>query len=142
MPNIDQFKFDLFDYYRIRRNVVAHNLSNSQYKSAFAKVLFHKSDILSNYPNQANALDVSMNMSYDDFIVCTANLKNIADLITVAVGKNINWEKVGKSHPSWMDYKQLNAIHFDIEKKIGHIRTTVKSLYGVTLTDKECKAFI
>lgn len=141
-PVIEPFKMDLFDYYRIRRNVVAHNLPSSKYKTAFTKVYTHRSDILSIYPNQANALDKSMSMSYDDFIVCTANLKNISDLLTIAVGKNVNWEKVGKSRPSWMDYKQLKTMHFETEKKIGHIRTTVRSLYGVSLTDKECKAFI
>ena len=141
-PVIEPFKMDLFDYYRIRRNVVAHNLPSSKYKTAFTKVYTHRSDILSIYPNQANALDKSMSMSYDDFIVCTANLKNISDLLTIAVGKSVNWEKVGKSRPSWMDYKQLKTMHFETEKKIGHIRTTVRSLYGVSLTDKECKAFI
>ena len=141
-PVIEPFKMDLFDYYRIRRNVVAHNLPASKYKTAFTKVYTHRSDILSIYPNQANALDKSMSMSYDDFIVCTANLKNISDLLTTAVGKSVNWEKVGKSRPSWMDYKQLKTMHFETEKKIGHIRTTVRSLYGVSLTDKECKAFI
>lgn len=141
-PVIEPFKMDLFDYYRIRRNVVAHNLPASKYKTAFTKVYTHRSDILSIYPNQANALDKSMSMSYDDFIVCTANLKNISDLLTTAVGKSVNWEKVGKSRPSWMDYKQLRTMHFETEKKIGHIRTTVRSLYGVSLTDKECKAFI
>ena len=141
-PNIDQFKMDLFDYYRIRRNVVAHNLPALKYKSSFSKIYAHRSDILSIYPNQAKALDKSMSMSYDDFIVCTANLKNIADLLTVEVGKCINWEKIGKSRPSWIDYKQLKGMHFDTEKRIGHVRTTVRSIYGVSLTDKECKAFI
>ena len=141
-PVIEPFKIDLSDYYRIRRNVVAHNLPASKYKTAFTKVYTHRSDILSIYPNQANALDKSMSMSYDDFIVCTANLKNISDLLTIAVGKSVNWEKVGKSRPSWMDYKQLKTMHFETEKKIEHIRTTVRSLYGVSLTDKECKAFI
>ena len=141
-PVIEPFKMDLFDYYRIRRNVVAHNLPSSKYKTAFTKVYTHRSDILSIYPNLTNALDKSMSISYDDFIVCTANLKNISDLLTIAVGKSVNWEKVGKSRPSWMDYKQLKTMHFETEKKIGHIRTTVRSLYGVSLTDKECKAFI
>ena len=141
-PVIEPFKMDLFDYYRIRRNVVAHNLPSSKYKTAFTKVYTHRSDILSIYPNQANALDKSMSMSYDDFIVCTANLKNIADLLTVEVGKSLNWVKIGKSRPSWIDYKQLKTMHFDTEKKIGHIRTTVRSIYGISLTDKECKSFI
>ena len=142
IPVIEPFKMELFDYYRTRRNVVAHNLPVSTYKTAFTKVYTHRSDILSIYPNQANALDKSMSMSYDDFIICTANLKNISDLLTIAVGKSVNWEKIGKSRPSWMDYKQLKTMHFETEKKIGHIRTTVRSLYGVSLTDKECKAFI
>lgn len=141
-PNIEQFKFDLFDYYRTRRNVIAHNLPPSKYKAAFDKVYAHKSDILSIYHNQANALDTSMNMSYDDFIVCTANLKNIADSLTVAVGNSINWEKVGASRPSWIDYKQLKSMHFKTkEKKINFVRNTVRTLYGVSLADKECEAF-
>ncbi len=141
-PGIDQFKLDLFDYYRIRRNVVAHNLPASKYKAAYAKVLAHKTEVLAIYQSQRTVLDASMKMTYDDFIVCTANLKNIADLITVAVGKNVNWVKIGKSHPSWVDYNQLKGNPFDLDKKIRYIRALVGSKYGVSLSEKECKAFI
>lgn len=90
---IEQFKIDLFEYYRLRRNSVAHMLPETTYISSFNKSVKSRHLVSKTYPNQPNALTSYDKMTFDDFVVCTANLKNISDIITRTIEKNINWKK-------------------------------------------------
>lgn len=140
--SIDSYKTEMFDFYRLRRNAVAHMLPVSTYISAFNKVQKSKNQVLKTYPHQPSALQSANQINFDDFIVCTANLKNIADIIVRAIECHINWKNIGKTHPKWIDYRGFNSIYLlDRDRRIGYIRSKVASLYGVQLTDEECKCF-
>lgn len=140
--SIDSYKLEMFDFYRLRRNAVAHMLSGSMYISAFNKIQKSKKQVLKTYPHQPNALQSANQINFDDFIVCTANLKNIADIIVRAIESHINWKKIGKTHPKWIDYKVFNSFcPLERARRIGYIKSKVASLYGVQLTDEECKCF-
>lgn len=140
---IEQFKKDLFEYYRLRRNSVAHMLPETTYISAFNKSVKSRHLVNKTYPNQPNALTSYDKMTFDDFVVCTANLKNISDIITRTIEKKINWKKIGKSHPSWINYKKINAIcSFEKQKKIDFVRKVIEVRYGVKLSDELCKSFL
>lgn len=140
---IEQFKMDIFEYYRLRRNSVAHLLPDSTYISYFNKLVKSRHLVNKFYPNQLNALTSYDKMTFDDFVVCTANLKNISDIITRTIEKYINWKKIGKSHPSWINYKKINAIcGFERQKKIDFVRKVIECRYGVVLSDELCKFFL
>ena len=140
---IEQFKIDLFEYYRLRRNSVAHMLPETTYISSFNKSVKSRHLVSKTYPNQPNALTSYDKMTFDDFVVCTANLKNISDIITRTIEKNINWEKIGKSHPYWINYKKINAIcSFEKQKKIDFVRKVIEGRYGVELSDELCESFL
>lgn len=140
--SIDSYKTEMFDFYRLRRNAVVHMLPVSTYISAFNKVQKSKNQVLKTYPHQPSALQSANQINFDDFIVCTANLKNIADIIVRAIECHINWKNIGKTHPKWIDYRGFNSIYLlDRDRRIGYIRSKVASLYGVQLTDEECKCF-
>ena len=64
------------------------------------------------------------------------------DLLIAVVGKSLNWGKIGRTRPAWIDYKQLKTMYLDAEKKVSHVRKTVQTLYGVKWTDSECMAFL
>lgn len=140
---IEQFKIDLFEYYRLRRNSVAHMLPETTYISSFNKSVKSRHLVSKTYPNQPNALTSYDKMTFDDFVVCTANLKNISDIITRTIEKNINWDKIGKSHPYWINYKKINAIcSFEKQKKIDFVRKVIEVRYGVELSDELCESFL
>lgn len=140
---IEQFKKNLFEYYRLRRNSVAHMLPETTYISSFNKSVKSRHLVNITYPNQPNALTSYDKMTFDDFVVCTANLKNISDIITRTIEKNINWEKIGKSHPCWINYKKINAIFsFEKQKKIDFVRKVIEGRYGVELSDELCESFL
>ena len=140
---IEQFKIDLFEYYRLRRNSVAHMLPETTYISSFNKSVKSRHLVSKTYPNQPNALTSYDKMTFDDFVVCTANLKNISDIITRTIEKNINWEKIGKSHRYWINYKNINAIcSFEKQKKMDFVRKVIEGRYGVELSDELCESFL
>lgn len=140
---IEQFKKDLFDYYRLRRNSVAHMLPETTYIRAFKKIVKSRHLVNKTYPNQPKALTSYDKMTFDDFVVCTANLKNISDIITCAIEKNINWKKIGESRPYWINYKKINAIcSFEKQKKIDFVRKVIEGRYGVGLSDELCESFL
>lgn len=140
---IEQFKIDLFEYYRLRRNSVAHMLPETTYISSFNKSVKSRHLVSKTYPNQPNALTSYDKMTFDDFVVCTANLKNISDIITRTIEKNINWKKIGKSHSYWINYKKINAIcSFEKQKKIDFVRKVIEGRYGVELSDELCESFL
>ena len=140
---IEQYKLDLLDYTRLRRNAIAHDLPASTYFDAFNKVAKHKADFLKIYPNQKAILSSYDNFGFDDFILCTANLKNISDMLTVAIGRKLDWKKIGKSKPSYINYGKIKGYGpLENERKITHIQNTIQTIYGIKLSEKECKYFL
>lgn len=123
----------------MRRNAVAHGLDDSHFQSALVKAVSWKADIKSRYGNFGDLLDTGGHLTFYDFLLCTTNVKNIADLMTIAIETGINWRKVGKSHPKYIDYKQMNGMNRD--KKIEYIRKRVHAMYSITLTDVQCSYF-
>ncbi len=118
-------------------------LPETTYISAFNKAVKSRHLVNKTYPNQPNALTSYDKMTFDDFVVCTANLKNISDIITRTIEKKINWKKIGKSHPSWINYKKINAIcSFEKQKKIDFVRKVIEVRYGVKLSNELCKSFL
>lgn len=78
-PSIEKFKKDLYNYYRLLRNDVAHCLNQDYEKEykAIDKIAIAAFYTTLNEPKEKSQL------SFDDFVLCTANIKNIADLLTV-----------------------------------------------------------
>lgn len=88
-PSIEKFKKDLYDYYRLLRNDVAHCLNQDYEKEykAIDKIAITKFYTTLNEPKKKSQL------AFDDFILCTANIKNIADLLTVSLLPYIDWKQ-------------------------------------------------
>lgn len=131
---------DVYEYFRLRRNAVAHGLESSHYQAALAKAAKWKADLKVRYGNFGELLDTAGHLTFFDFLLCTTNVKNIADLMTIALEKGVNWRKVGKSHPRYIDYKQMNGMTKD--KKIEYVRKRVYTMYSITLTDVQCSYFL
>ena len=142
VPHFEKWNKELLKYYKQRRNVVAHHLNKSDYIKSLQNVQKYRNDLLKRYPSITNAIQNTGDLSFDDFILCTANLKNIAHIMSISLENHINWNKVGKRKPSFIDYIEINKIHFDKQKQINIIRKNVEMMFGISLTDKECNAFL
>lgn len=89
-PEIDDAKVKLYHYYRLLRNDIAHR-SNKDYAKEYN--LIDRSTIHSFYPTLGLPMPKNR-LDFDDFILCTANIKNMADILTLSIFPHINWEKV------------------------------------------------
>lgn len=129
-PSIERFKKDLYDYYRLLRNDVAHSL-NQDYEKEYKAI--DKIAITAFYPT-LNEPNEKSQLSFDDFILCTANIKNIADLLTVSLLPHIDWKQLVLSNKDKLIPKYVRFLHGGRTKRLHtYVSNCVKILYGYTL---------
>ena len=129
-PSIEKFKKDLYDYYRLLRNDVAHCL-NQDYKKEYKAL--DKIAIAAFYPTLNEPKEKPL-LSFDDFILCTANIKNIADLLTVSLLPHIDWKQLVLSNKDKLIPQYVRFLHEGRTKRLHtYVSNCVKSLYGYTL---------
>lgn len=135
--SVDNFKLNLEKYYRKCRNLLAHKLEDKEIKKAQA--LFDKLDkekIFAFYPSLTGALQSCNEFSFDDYTLCTANLKNITDTLTTDVFKHIDWSKfeIEKQIPSIVKLRKYSNNKERI--KVG-INRAIRQVYGVDIPEIE-----
>ena len=129
-PSIKRFKKDLYDYYRLLRNDVAHSL-NQDYEKEYKAI--DKIAIKAFYPT-LNEPNEKSQLSFDDFILCTANIKNIADILTVSLLPHIDWEQFVLSSKDKLIPKYVRFLHEGRIKRLHtYVSNSIKNLYGYTL---------
>ena len=129
-PSIERFKKDLYDYYRLLRNDVAHSL-NQDYEKEYKAI--DKIAITAFYPT-LNEPNEKSQLSFDDFILCTANIKNIADLLTVSLLPHIDWKPLVLRNKDKLIPRHVRFLHEGRTKRLHtYVSNCVKILYGYTL---------
>ena len=119
-----------FDYYRLLRNDVAHSL-NQDYEKEYKAI--DKIAITAFYPT-LNEPNEKSQLSFEDFILCTANIKNIADLLTVSLLPHIDWKQLVLSNKDKLIPQYVRFLHEGRTKRLHtYVSNCVKSLYGYTL---------
>ena len=75
-------------------------------------------------------------LSFDDFILCTANIKNIADLLTISLLPNINWEQLVLNNREQLIPKYERFVHGGRTKRLQtYVLNCIRTLYGYTLDE-------
>lgn len=134
--SVEKFKLDLDTYYRRCRNLLAHKLNDEERKKItpyYTKL--QKDKIFNHYPSLTNALSRACMLEFDDYTLCTANLKNIADTLTTDVLSKINWETFDIE--SLECAKKLRKYKQKPERITKAIRGIISSRYGIQLSDNE-----
>ncbi len=133
-PQIDKFKVDLFNYYRLVRNVFAHQCDTiTKINHAFSAI--DKKQVTDYYTTLAEPKSYDQ-LVFNDYVLCTANIKNISDIITESLGEKVDW----------LDYARRNANQFKklkgrtLTNRVYHsIMNSVSSDYGIILDVELCK---
>lgn len=129
---IDQNKINLYHYYRLLRNDLAHRLFR-EHKAEYNAI--DKKAIKVFYPSLAEPNNRS-SLCFDDFILCTANIKGIAFEMTKSLLPYINWEgRVLANKEEWIPKYKKYFIENRIKRLQTYIKTKLFSLYGVNLED-------
>lgn len=133
---VEDYKMDLDQYYRLSRNRLAHKLDDKERKKL--EHLYDKLDkkkICSWYPSLTDALSAPCQYTFDDYTLCTANLKNIADILTTDVYNSIDWNKFDVAPLS--ESKHLRRFIHNPDRFRQAVKGHVQSIYGVVLPDSE-----
>lgn len=129
-PSIERFKKDLYDYYRLLRNDVAHSL-NQDYEKEYKAI--DKIAITAFYPT-LNEPNEKSQLSFNDFILCIANIKYITDLLTVNLLPHIDWKQLVLSNKDKLIPEYVRFLHEGRTNRLHtYVLKRVKSLYGYTL---------
>ncbi|MDO5527117.1 MAG: hypothetical protein Q4F85_13660 [Prevotella sp.] len=131
-PKIDDAKVKLYHYYRLLRNDIAHRL-NKDYAKEYD--LIDCPTIQSFYPTLGLPMPKNK-LDFDDFILCTANIKNIADILTLSIFPHIDWKKVILEKKEQIIPRYSRFIH---EKRPIRLRIYIKNCvaarYGIRLSE-------
>ncbi|MDE6695504.1 MAG: hypothetical protein K2K25_01355 [Muribaculaceae bacterium] len=139
--SIEDFKLDLDQYYRWSRNLLAHKLDDKEKKKLehlYCKL--DKEKIFSWYPSLTGALSAPCHYTFDDYTLCTANLKNIADILTTDVYNSINWNKFNVDELS--KSKHLRRFIHNPDRFAQAVKGYIQSHYGVILPHDELNILI
>ncbi|WP_297008648.1 hypothetical protein [Prevotella sp.] len=127
----DSFSYKLFDYYRLCRNSLAHD---SLKKTTEIEAIFHAikvDDVHLRYPNLDAPNDMK-NLNFDDFILCTANIKSIADKLVLCLEDKMNWVDFVKRNSKL--FSKLNRFKGNKERQVIYIENVIFSMYGIKLS--------
>ena len=138
-PNIDEAKINLYHYYRLLRNDVAHRL-NKDYSDEYKAIDVNA--IHSFYPSLAIP-QPKASLNFDDFILCTANVKNIADEMTRGLLPHINWVKLVITNiDKWVPKHKRFIAEGRLNRLKSAISTSVFSLFGLKLTTNDVDTIV
>lgn len=129
---INQDKINLYHYYRLLRNDVAHKLSR-EYKAEYNAI--DKKAIKTFYPSLSEP-NIKSSLCFDDFILCTANIKGIAFEMTKSLLPYIKWgDRVLANKEEWIPKYKKFLIENRMTRLQSYIKTKLFNLYGVNLED-------
>lgn len=84
-----------------------------------------------------------MSLTFDDFILCTANVKNIADEMTRSLLPHIDWVKLATSNiDKWIPKRKRFVAEGRINRLKSSIRTKIFTLYGIKISDYDIEKIV
>lgn len=138
-PAIPQAQLDLYHYYRLLRNGVAHG-SNSEFEKAYKRI--DKEAVKGYYPTLREP-QTKDNLCFDDFILCTANIKNIADKLTKGLFGHVDWVACCVANKGIWFRRRNKFMAKECKVRLtNYINNTLATLYGVKLSEYELEAII
>lgn len=138
-PKIDVAKVKLYHYYRLLRNDVAHRL-NKDFLDEYRAI--DLSAIHAFYPT-LSVPQPKTSLVFDDFILCTANVKNIADEMTRSLLPHIDWVKlVSLNIDKWIPKRKRFVTEGRINRLKTSIQTRIFTLYGIKISHSEIETIV
>lgn len=138
-PAITKVQHDLYNYYRLLRNGVAHG-SDSEFEKAYKRI--DKDAVKGCYPTLCEPQPKDL-LCFDDFILCTANIKNIADAMSKSLFENVGWvTRCMANKDTWFP-RRNKFMTIECKKRMhNYINNTLVTLYGVKLAEDDLNKII
>lgn len=135
--NLTGFQKDLFDYYRTLRNAVAHSsIDSTKIEDAYTALDL---DAIHDFYPTLSAPNKIEDLTFDDFTLCTANIKNIADIIVCSLEGAMRWDSPEVSaNPCFVNVKQKAKVKSK-ERMLGYIRHCALMTWNISPSDADCE---
>ena len=138
-PAIPKVQLDLYNYYRLLRNGVAHG-SDSEFENAYKRI--DKKAVNGYYPTLSDPQPKD-SLGFDDVILCTANIKNIADAMTKSLFPHVDWtECCITNQETWLPRHSKFMSENCKDRMMNYINNTLVTLYGVKLLNEDLETII
>lgn len=121
-----------YDYYRLIRNSLAHDSLKKEPEIAEIFSTLNITSVHSRYPRLSAPHDMN-NLKFDDFILCTANIKSIADKLTKSLGDKIDWGKFSRRNSNL--FPKLKKFRSNKTRQVSYIKNVISDIYGIRLSD-------
>lgn len=129
---LEDFSISLYDYYRLIRNSLAHDSLKKEPEIVEIFSSLNIADVHSRYPRLSAPHDMD-NLTFDDFILCTANIKSIADKLTKSLENKIDWGKFSRRNSNL--FPKLKKIRSNRTRQVSYIKNVISDIYGIRLSD-------
>lgn len=130
--SLEGFSTSLYDYYRLIRNSLAHDSLKKEPEIAEIFSTLNITSVHSRYPRLSAPHDMN-NLKFDDFILCTANIKSIADKLTKSLGDKIDWGKFSRRNSNL--FPKLKKFRSNKTRQVSYIKNVISDIYGIRLSD-------
>lgn len=131
------FQQNLFDYYRTLRNAAAHASTDSR-KIEDAYNILDLRAIHDFYPT-LSAPNKIEDLTFDDFTLCTANIKNIADIIVCSLKSAIRWDSPEVlANPCFANFNSKARMRTK-QRMLGYIKHCTLMTWNITPSDADCE---
>ena len=130
--SIEDFSISLYDYYRLIRNSLAHDSLKKEPEIVEIFSSLNIADVHSRYPRLSAPHDMN-NLTFDDFILCTANIKSIADKLTKSLENKIDWGKFSRRNSNL--FPKLKKFRSNRTRQVSYIKNVISDIYGIRLSD-------
>ena len=129
---LEDSSISLYDYYRLIRNSLAHDSLKKEPEIVEIFSSLNIADVHSRYPRLSAPHDMDI-LTFDDFILCTANIKSIADKLTKSLENKIDWGKFSRRNSNL--FPKLKKFRSNRTRQVSYIKNVISDIYGIRLSD-------
>nr|WP_302229489.1 hypothetical protein [uncultured Prevotella sp.] len=137
--SIENWSLNLYDYYRLLRNSLAHDSDKKIKDIENLYFSIDKKAIHASFPTLSAPHDID-NLAFDDFILFTANIKYIAERLTLSLEPKIDWVEFSKHNLTL--FPKRNKFEKNKDRLIVYVRNVISTNYGLSLDDSEIENII
>jgi hypothetical protein len=112
-PDLDNYNMLIYKYYRLLRNRLNHDVlsvRNVEIENAYKNVIKNKQEIVNRFRNP-DALKEMGVLDFSDYILCTANIKNICDKFVISIEPHIKWENYTIKKENCKEIKRIKGLN-------------------------------
>ena len=129
-PNMDDYNMPIYKYYRLLRNRLSHDVLNVrvvEIENAYKNVIKIKHEIDKRFKNP-DALKEMGVLEFSDYILCTANIKNICDKLVISIEPLIKWENYTIKKEYCKEIKRIKGLNE--QRQLRYVRNYVASRFS------------